>query len=334
MRVQARMDGETCDCTECYEGSSWFNASANPSAWRKSSTCGKFPHPGLENPADGITPEFNHLRCSLLRKNKTKKRKLETHGTLEANKPDVYPPHAGGACTECGWDKFAPDKCPVEMSLKLCTWTQKKPEQGPKGEDLYVEKIGTRKELIELIQLHGYTYNYHMWVNQWTAHQAALDNETFNGRTQINVTCDYGSTYAMPQADVEKCGHGTSCNQYVALVLHSPRERVDAGGGVVAGPRSVICDVWRIWSQMKGSAAWPQQALKEIATYYLDGKVPGRKRAGVKSDGQRDQFKGQKNFGLNAEWPHPNVIGADCFCMPRKRACNNQTMQPGLEIEV
>jgi hypothetical protein len=85
---------------------------------------------------------------------------------------------------------------------------------------------------------------------------------------------------------------------------------------------------------MKGSAAWPQQALKEIATYYLDGKVPGRKRAGVKSDGQRDQFKGQKNFGLNAEWPHPNVIGADCFCMPRKRACNNQTMQPGLEIEV
>jgi hypothetical protein len=62
------------------------------------------------------------------------------------------------------------------MSLKLCTWTQKQPEQGPKGEDLYVEITGTRKELIESIEIDGYTYNYHMWVNQWTGHQAALDN--------------------------------------------------------------------------------------------------------------------------------------------------------------
>ena len=220
------------------------------------------------------------------------------------------------------------------MSLKLCTWTQKQPEQGPKGEDLYVEITGTRKELIDSIEIDGYTYNYHMWVNQWTGHQAALDNETFNGRTQINVVCDYGSAYAMSQADVEKCGHGTSCNQYVALVLHSPRDRVDAGGGVVAGPRSVICDVWRIWSQKKGNAAWHQKALKEIATYYRDGDVPDLERVGVKSDGQRDQFKGQRNLGLTAEWPHPNVTGADCLCMPRGRACNTQTMQPGLEIEV
>ena len=65
----------------------------------------------------------------------------------------------------------------------------------------------------------------------------------FNGRTQINVTCDYGSAYAMPQADVEKFGHGASCIQYVALVLHFPSERVDPGGGVVAEPRSVICGV-------------------------------------------------------------------------------------------
>ena len=64
----------------------------------------------------------------------------------------------------------------------------------------------------------------------------------------------------------------------------------------MAGPRSVICDVWRIWSQMKGNAAWHQQALKEIATYYLGGEVPGLKRVGVKSDGQRDQFKGQKTL--------------------------------------
>ena len=65
----------------------------------------------------------------------------------------------------------------------------------------------------------------------------------FNGRIQINVPCDYGSAYAMPKAGVEKFGHGESCIQYVALVLNYLSERVDAGGGIVAEFRSVICDV-------------------------------------------------------------------------------------------
>jgi hypothetical protein len=95
MRVKARKDFEIGDCAEFYEGSSCFKASANPFAWCKTSTCGDSLHPGLENTADGITPEINHLRCSLWQNNKTKKRKLQTQKILEANKPDVYPPYAG-----------------------------------------------------------------------------------------------------------------------------------------------------------------------------------------------------------------------------------------------
>lgn len=271
-------------------------ASKNISAWRRSLTCGKVPHPDLENPADGKTPEFCKLTCSLLRKEKTKKRKRDTQGTPEENKPDYYPPFAGEPCPNCGWDNFAPLACPVEMSDKLCTWTEKQAEKGPRGEDVYADKTGTRKELLEAIRVDGFTYNYHMWVNQWTDHQLALDNETFNGENEISVTSDFGATYKMTQRATEKCKYGTTCNQYVALVLHSPSPRVpktDSEGRKIFSPRDVKCDVWRFWSQAKGNAGWHQKAMKEIAVHYKERKVPKLERVKVKTDGQRAQFAGQ-----------------------------------------
>ena len=92
-----------------------------------------------------------------------------------------------------------------------------------------------------------------MWVNQWTTHQDKLRHETFDGTTQIDITSDWAAGYKMMQHDNPKCSHGTTCNQYVALVLHSPGARPIGGG-----PRPVECDVWRIWSQAKGDAAWHQ----------------------------------------------------------------------------
>jgi len=77
---------------------------------------------------------------------------------------------------------------------------------GSKGEDVWTEKHGKRSELPESIQRDGPRYNYHMWVHQWTRWQYDLDAETFDGT------------------------HGTHCNQLVALVLHSPRERAVEGG--------------------------------------------------------------------------------------------------------
>ena len=50
--------------------------------------------------------------------------------------------------------------------------------------------------------------------------------------------------------------HGTHCNQLVALVLHSPRERPVEGG-----ERPVTMDVWRIWSQKKGNAEFHQMVI-------------------------------------------------------------------------
>ena len=77
MRTDVRRNGESCSCSECVPGSKWFLASQNLSSWRQSSTCGKIPHLDLENPADGVTPHFCRLQCSLLPKEKSAKRKRE-----------------------------------------------------------------------------------------------------------------------------------------------------------------------------------------------------------------------------------------------------------------
>jgi len=73
MRNEARKT-EICSCSLCIESSKW-RTPHGLSAWRCASTCGKFPHPNLENPADGSIPMFNRLTCCLCPKKMTKKRK-------------------------------------------------------------------------------------------------------------------------------------------------------------------------------------------------------------------------------------------------------------------
>jgi len=99
-----------------------------------------------------------------------------------------------------------------------------------------------------------------------------------------------------------------------------------------------VCDVWRIWSQTKGNAAWHEMAIKEIGEFYQNGPVPGLSRIRLNSDGQRAQFKGRKNLGAMAELPHPLLAlevcsTIDCLCMPDDRTCGRH-MEPGLGIEV
>jgi len=301
MRDEARKT-ENCDCPECVDGSAYRRASESSSDWRVSSTCGKVAHPGLENPADGLTPQLNLLRCSLLPRVMTARRKQEL-GAADGT-ADYYPYYAGGPCPECGWDSFAPADCPVEMNPeKTCTWTEKQEGMGPKGEAIYCSKTGTRRELMAAIKAEGAVFNNHMWLVQWNDLQARLDNETFYGETEIVIVSDWAATYSMSQHDVEKCSFGTTCNQYVALVLHSPQPRPEQGGG----SRKVQCDVWRSWSQAKGAANWHQAVLREIVKYYKKGPVPRLARAKVKTDGQRSQYKGQRNLGATAELPHPDL---------------------------
>ena len=233
----------------------------------------------------------------------------------------------------CAWDAFAPADCTVDMSDALFSWMELQADAGPNGEAVYSEVTVTRKELLRRIEIAGPKYNYHMFVNQWTSLNDKLRHETFDPNTEIDVTVDWAAGYKMMQHDNPKCSHGTTCNQYVALVLHSPGERPAEGGA-----RPVQCDVWRIWSQGKGDAAWHQFALKSIAQHYKSGSVPGLKRILVSSDGQRSQFKGKLNLGATAELPHMELPldvcrGIDCLCLPGERACGSY-MRPGIGIQV
>jgi hypothetical protein len=246
MRNEARKT-ETCVCPQCMEGTQWRNASKNPSAYREASTCGKVDHPDLANPANGVIPRFNKLQCSLLPKVMSKKRKRET-GAADGV-PDFYPPCAGGPCDMCGWDSFSPVYCTVEMSdSKNCTWFELQVDKGPKGEAVYCKKTGTRRELLACIKRDGPIYNYHMFVNQWTSWSIMLRHETFDGVSEIDITADWAAGYKMMQHDNPKCSHGTTCNQYVALVLHSPGERPPSGGS-----RPVHCDVGESGRKQKGT---------------------------------------------------------------------------------
>ena len=130
----------------------------------------------------------------------------------------------------------------------------------------------------------------------------------------------------MKQAETEKCSHGTTCNCLVALVLYKP-------GGITT-PK---CDVWRIWSQKKGNAAFHQMAMREIGPYYkVAGKVPLLELMKVKSDGQRSQYKGRLNLGAMAELPHPPVEPdtIECMCMNGGAQTCGRYMKPGIGIKM
>ena len=77
------------------------------------------------------------------------------------------------------------------------------------------------------------------------------------------------------------------------IVTHSPRE--------VNGERVVTTDVWRIFSEAKGSALFHNKALDKIVEYYRE-KL-GLTLVYVFSDGCRAQYKGAKNFQKIAQFP-------------------------------
>lgn len=181
-----------------------------------------------------------------------------------------------------------------------------------------------------------------------TSWQFDLNAETFDGNTEMIIWLDFSAIYKMPAYFQEKFTHGTTCNQLVAMVLHSPGERPSKDER-----RPVICDYWRVWSQVKGNASFSQMAIKEICMFYKQGDkdnregrgtkpiVPNLERVKVKSDGSRYQFKGRKNLGLAAEFPHPPAEvmamasggkGFQCLCRSDSTACG-LNVEPGISIE-
>ena len=282
-------------------------------------TCGKRQHEGLELPSTGEVPQFVPLECSLLPKTRTVDGKEESY---------TYPEYIA-PCDSCGWDKVAPTNCPVDMSDAQVTWTEKQ-EIGPNEESVYAPRTGTRRELLEAIRRDAPHFIYHQWLCQWQIHQINLDYQTFDPRTSINIVTDFSAIYNMKGAVQEKCSHGTSCNCCVSLVLYKPKRE----GQLHTSP--IRCDVWRIWSAKKGNASFHQTAMKEIAQHYKTDPdlVPDLQLAKVKSDGQRSQYKGRKNLGIMAEWPHPpcELNTVDCFCKDGGSTTCGNFMEPGLSI--
>lgn len=80
-------------------------------------------------------------------------------------------------------------------------------------------------------------------------------------------------------------------------------------------------------------------AMKEIALYYKQHVLPDLRRVKVKSNGQRSQYKGHKNLGEMAEWPHAKLPldickSINCLCLPGGKACKGEHMKPGQGLEM
>ena len=109
-------------------------------------------------------------------------------------------------------------------------------------------------------------------------HQAKLKIATFDPKKEIVILTDYAAVYETKEKDLRTCEHGTTCNQLVALVLHSPEPQADREG---PERKKMQCDYWRLWSNEKGNAKQHDMTMREIAEFYKPGGPrPGKEPQG------------------------------------------------------
>ena len=117
---------------------------------------------------------------------------------------------------------------------------------------------------------------------------------TFN-ELEVCISTDFSAQYAHKASDTRTCEHPGRSNMDVFVVTHSPT--------VVDGQRQVTTDIWRIFSEAKGSSLFHNQGLDDIVKYYLGALTAKLRRVYVFSDGCRSQYKGKKNFVRVAQFP-------------------------------
>jgi hypothetical protein len=158
---------------------------------------------------------------------------------------------------------------------------------GKETKDVFRERPGTRRELLDRIFELAPKYLFHMWVHQMTRHQEKLRVATFDSDSII-VKADFAATVELKAEKMATCEFGTHTNLYVALVLHSPKtdEEVEAGH-----ERTVVCDIVRVFTNAKASAMVHQQVLQFIAKTFK-GENPKLKWMRIITDGCASQFKG------------------------------------------
>ena len=227
-----------CPC--CVSGSPFVEVFKSGTNFQKQTCCAKEACPGLQLPHNpDYTPQFFRLRCCV-------REVSETQTTI--------PHHFTTPCQSCGLEKITPADCPhldeATMERTLATWRKRQKEwyRINKGEnkDKWVERevlhdyTGTLKELWDEIQAGYKDYLLHRWVVDWTSWAFKLEIATFNGDEEILILSDYASQFKMHGVTVGTCEHPNTCNEYVLLVLHSPKETQPG-----KGEREVVCDYIR-----------------------------------------------------------------------------------------
>ena len=170
---------------------------------------------------------------------------------------DGHPRHMS-PCEECGWEQSLYD-CPTERTADHAwykRWEEKVTgmQNGKQKTTKILQRIDcTRKNLLDRIKKMYKNMAYHRWVHFMTRHQEQLDVATFNGRHEIIVKTDFAAAAKLQASHTATCERPTTAHRDVALVLHSPQPLSGYGA-----PRQVTCDIWRAWSDAKGSAEFHQ----------------------------------------------------------------------------
>ena len=286
--------GAECSCGSCAKGSAYREASSSLGKLRAfvHAPCGKRSYPEL---AIQSGPKFNDSVAFYRRQ------------CCRAPLPDDACPHrpAGtkakelcaecGDCNHCGWGKSMPT-CPIEHGEQEdAEWKEYRPRIEPDGKSYQDELVivkGTRKQLMERLAKLFAEWSPHDWIDRWATHQRHMTYATFRD-DEMCISTDFSAQSDHKAFCTRTCEHPARSNMDVFIVTHSPRE--------VDGERIVTTDVWRIFSEAKGSALFHNQALDDIVTYYRERLR--LKRVFVFSDGCRSQYKGKKNFARVAQFP-------------------------------
>ena len=279
---------EKCQCPGCSDQESFARyrkASKDMSKFRAAVCCPRRDYPHLKLPHQpDIMPQFYKLQC--------------------CKETASQPPHVD-MCKECGVHNklYRHPEC-VEQRAGArkedkATWKQWVPTQvdaseargGVQIRDVFREREGTRKDLVDRVFELAPLFLFHMWVHQMTRHMGHLRVATFDGKTTVLVNADFAATVNLPAEHMATCERGRQTNLWVGLVLHSPdTSKVEPGA-----EREVICDEWRYFTNAKPSTMVHQRVVQDITKHYKE-KIPSLESVSLVTDNAASQFKGMKNF--------------------------------------
>ena len=101
----------------------------------------------------------------------------------------------------------------------------------------------------------------HNWIDRWATHDRHLTYATF-WDTEMCISTDFSAQYEHKAAFTRTCEHPPRSNMDIFVVTHSPRTES-------TGERRVTTDIWRIFSEAKGSALFHTPGLDDIVAYYV-----------------------------------------------------------------